>query len=383
MLLFSSVDFHGELAKMSQGQSSMPAVSAFPLSTLSNASALFLASKPYKMFASATAPQPDPDQDETWQVPESFSAVISRKQHPRDATALLSLRDVLRHKQPVDGSSGSAQTSSILSNVTSTASRTSETQPSVAGKPTAEVSNKIADGEISGLPEGAESVDKTLLYAETGLTNPSSTTNSSIIGSVASTAGQVSTHIQRGKASSVISAESEVTVVPGDGTVTQATRPPTPPPKDDRKESTLTRTSSKRQKPDTARASSFTSSLTNGLTNAMRYVLQAGDAPPPSGDHNQDSHGLPSVDSGIDEQPHIKYDWTIGKRLKFSCTVYYAKQFDELRRRCGLDDAFVKSLSRSANWAAEGGKSKSNFWKTSDDRFIIKTLVNAWNVADL
>ena len=30
-----------------------------------------------------------------------------------------------------------------------------------------------------------------------------------------------------------------------------------------------------------------------------------------------------------------------------------------------------------------GGKSKSNFWKTSDDRFIIKTLVNAWNVADL
>jgi 1-phosphatidylinositol-3-phosphate 5-kinase len=30
-----------------------------------------------------------------------------------------------------------------------------------------------------------------------------------------------------------------------------------------------------------------------------------------------------------------------------------------------------------------GGKSKSNFWKTSDNRFIIKTLVNAWNVADL
>ena len=32
---------------------------------------------------------------------------------------------------------------------------------------------------------------------------------------------------------------------------------------------------------------------------------------------------------------------------------------------------------------ATGGKSKSNFWKTSDNRFIIKTLVNAWNVADL
>jgi hypothetical protein len=27
--------------------------------------------------------------------------------------------------------------------------------------------------------------------------------------------------------------------------------------------------------------------------------------------------------------------------------------------------------------------SKSNFWMTSDQRLIIKTLVNAWNVADL
>jgi 1-phosphatidylinositol-3-phosphate 5-kinase len=63
--------------------------------------------------------------------------------------------------------------------------------------------------------------------------------------------------------------------------------------------------------------------------------------------------------------------------------VYYARQFDVLRRRCGVDDVFVRSLSRSANWAADGGKSKSNFWKTLDDRFIIKTLVDAWNVADL
>ena len=96
-------------------------------------------------------------------------------------------------------------------------------------------------------------------------------------------------------------------------------------------------------------------------------------------------HGLLLANDAtfIDERPHIKYDWTIGKRLKFSCTVYYAKQFDQLRRRCGVEDVFVHSLSRSANWAADGGKSKSNFWKTADDRFIIKTLVNAWNTADL
>lgn len=69
--------------------------------------------------------------------------------------------------------------------------------------------------------------------------------------------------------------------------------------------------------------------------------------------------------------------------MKFSCTVYYAKQFETLRRRCGVEDLFPISLARSTNWAAEGGKSRSNFWKTLDERFVVKTLVNAWNVADL
>jgi len=73
----------------------------------------------------------------------------------------------------------------------------------------------------------------------------------------------------------------------------------------------------------------------------------------------------------------------VGKRMKFSCTVYYAQQFDSLRRRCGVDEILPRSLARNQNWAAEGGKSKANFWKTGDDRFIIKTLVNSWNVADL
>jgi hypothetical protein len=30
-----------------------------------------------------------------------------------------------------------------------------------------------------------------------------------------------------------------------------------------------------------------------------------------------------------------------------------------------------------------GREEPLEFWKASDDRFIIKTLVNAWNVADL
>jgi 1-phosphatidylinositol-3-phosphate 5-kinase len=117
----------------------------------------------------------------------------------------------------------------------------------------------------------------------------------------------------------------------------------------------------------------------------MRFVMNPENAPstPPSSPAPR-HHGLLNADvDAIDDRPHIKYDWTVGKRLKFSCTIYYAKQFDHLRRRCGIDHMFLQSLSKSSNWAAEGGKSKSNFWKTSDDRFIIKTLVNAWNVADL
>jgi 1-phosphatidylinositol-3-phosphate 5-kinase len=85
----------------------------------------------------------------------------------------------------------------------------------------------------------------------------------------------------------------------------------------------------------------------------------------------------------IDPKPHIKYEWTVGTRLKFSCTVYYAQQFDSLRNRCGVGETFSQSLAATQNWAAEGGKSKSSFWKTQDNRFIIKTLVNSWNVADL
>jgi len=40
-------------------------------------------------------------------------------------------------------------------------------------------------------------------------------------------------------------------------------------------------------------------------------------------------------------------------------------------------------MAKCESWKARGGKSWSNFWKTSDNRFIIKTLVNVWNVADL
>jgi 1-phosphatidylinositol-3-phosphate 5-kinase len=165
--------------------------------------------------------------------------------------------------------------------------------------------------------------------------------------------------------------------------------PPTPPSKDEVRERQPRRgdtVDTMATDVSNATTSSFANTLTSGLSSAMRYMLHGNEVLPlPSPPVPKGHHGLLSTDTAacIDERPHIKYDWTVGKRFKFSCMVYYARQFDVLRRRCGVDDVFVKSLSRSANWAADGGKSRSNFWKTLDDRFIIKTLVDAWNVADL
>lgn len=91
----------------------------------------------------------------------------------------------------------------------------------------------------------------------------------------------------------------------------------------------------------------------------------------------------------------------------FTCKVYYAKEFDNLR--CNLLEApnatldsrnpkakckiptdtraleeetnqirkmFTRSLCQSVVWEARGGKSGSKFSKTIDDRFVLKEMSN-------
>ncbi|KAG0037354.1 hypothetical protein BGZ82_002691 [Podila clonocystis] len=57
-------------------------------------------------------------------------------------------------------------------------------------------------------------------------------------------------------------------------------------------------------------------------------------------------------------------------------------EFDTLRRRCGIHQDFVQSLARCNVWNANGGKSKSSFYKTKDDRFVVKQMVSNWNIAE-
>lgn len=364
----------------------------------------------FKFFSSFHKPDPDRE-DSVWDEPEAHSAIVTRKEHPRDPTALLSLREVLRHKVPVDGPQ-SAQSSSItVSRMGNNAS-----PPSAWAKPAVEVNLAAVDGQVTGMPEAVVTAGR-ILHELDGASVLSSKTSTDSAAS-----GFIETNVHRGKTSSILSRRVSLETLDAIGPAAPAPHhhaaraaaaaAAAAPPERERafrpgvgpgllvdprsRSSTISTTGQgsfdHRDRESEASTDSVILSWTSSLTNAMRYMLKADlpsssssssssqPATPPAKNH----HGLLYADPmTIDERPHVKYDWTIGKRLKFSCTVYYAKQFDALRRRCGVEDVFVRSMAKCEPWKAQGGKSRSNFWKTSDDRFIIKTLVNAWNVADL
>ncbi|QRV81361.1 1-phosphatidylinositol-4-phosphate 5-kinase [Ceratobasidium sp. AG-Ba] len=306
----------------------------------------------------STPPTPDPDGEDTlvWGEAEPYSTVITRKEHPRDLSALLSLRDVLRQKRTTD---------SVLTIPSKFASLgggpsrpVSGVPPSAWSKPAVEISNQFADGQVSTTDDEV----RKLLTEHYGKALGSSETSS-----VTATQTRAATRQAIQDTSSLLEVDLEESSDEGE---TTAPAQPT-------KDSAPTPSSTSGKQTDQG-------TLTSVFASAMKYVLN------PLVDRPLPVHhvGLMAVDPNaaygpIDERPHIKYDWTVGNRLRFSCTAYFARQFDALRRRCGVAEGFTRSLAESANWLAEGGKSKANFFKTSDDRYIIKSLVNAWNVADL
>jgi len=68
---------------------------------------------------------------------------------------------------------------------------------------------------------------------------------------------------------------------------------------------------------------------------------------------------------------HFKYQFNEGT-AKMLVKIFYAEQFDALRRKCGIADRIVESLSRCVPWDSKGGKTKSVFLKTQDDRLVMK-----------
>ena len=70
---------------------------------------------------------------------------------------------------------------------------------------------------------------------------------------------------------------------------------------------------------------------------------------------------------------HLKYQFQEGS-AKMLCKIFYAEQFDAVRRKCAVADRIVESLSRCLKWDSKGGKTKSVFLKTLDDRIVLKSL---------
>ncbi|SMY23254.1 unnamed protein product [Zymoseptoria tritici ST99CH_1A5] len=93
--------------------------------------------------------------------------------------------------------------------------------------------------------------------------------------------------------------------------------------------------------------------------------------PPPSkeDEHRSDIEASLLSDTGT----HMKYSFTHNS-VRASCKIFYAESFDALRRRCNVADRFIESMSRCIKFDSKGGKTKSLFLRTLDNRFIIKSL---------
>ncbi|KAL9957912.1 hypothetical protein ACROYT_G034867 [Oculina patagonica] len=72
---------------------------------------------------------------------------------------------------------------------------------------------------------------------------------------------------------------------------------------------------------------------------------------------------------------HVKHQFA-DSTCRFYCSIYYAEQFRLLRKRIFPDgeEKYIRSLQHSVAWGAQGGKSGSAFFKSFDDRFVMKQM---------
>ena len=75
---------------------------------------------------------------------------------------------------------------------------------------------------------------------------------------------------------------------------------------------------------------------------------------------------------------HVFYEESmiLQESNKIEIVLYYPKQFEALRiAYCATLEAFITSLSKSGEWLENtGGKSKASFFKTFDEKFILKNV---------
>lgn len=106
-------------------------------------------------------------------------------------------------------------------------------------------------------------------------------------------------------------------------------------------------------------------------------TTQPSSGPEEMSDNKSPSPEMPMTEERLEaslvhnSSSHFKYQFAEGT-AKMLVKIFYAEQFDALRRKCGVADRIVESLSRCVPWDSKGGKTKSVFLKTQDDRLVMK-----------
>ncbi|CAF0753950.1 unnamed protein product [Adineta ricciae] len=80
--------------------------------------------------------------------------------------------------------------------------------------------------------------------------------------------------------------------------------------------------------------------------------------------------------NSIDDHRHVELHFH-DSITKFTVKIFYAAKFHQLRQIIFSNTdqtSYIRSLSRCKKWQPRGGKSKSEFWQTCDDFFVLKDL---------
>jgi 1-phosphatidylinositol-3-phosphate 5-kinase len=318
----------------------------------------------------------DPDDDSLasqWHNPEMSSSQVSRKENPKDGSNIMSLRDVLRNKAATDVNSLTSRFTGVTgANSVSSSKLEAKLPPMAFGAASLELAKANAQGSVlPPTPDATNTFERILKDADSD--------DYALIDSINSESAASTIKASQGSRAALPDSLHGKEDSNGKTNVDLA---PMVPPKDRPTGSSAATTPTIELTLDEAMRSesgsttspsnpafdtsiSAMGSLTSTIANAMRFVLNVGqraheDKPLPPINH----HGLLTMESPeIDPRPHIKYECVVGKRLKLSCTVYYAKQFDSLRKRCGIDEEFIQSLKKTENWAAEGTFSFGYFYR--------------------
>jgi 1-phosphatidylinositol-3-phosphate 5-kinase len=78
----------------------------------------------------------------------------------------------------------------------------------------------------------------------------------------------------------------------------------------------------------------------------------------------------------LEDHQHVELHFH-DSSMKFTVKIFYAAKFHLLRQVIFANNdqaSYIRSLSRCKKWQPRGGKSKSEFWQTFDDCFVLKDL---------